>query len=281
MSTERLSHSGRKHSGSKKPPPPSVGEALKRAARRLGRAKLHYGHGTDNATDEAAALLAHAIGREQLVERDLARRISAAAMARFEILLTRRIDERVPAVYLTQRCWFAGIPMHVDERVLIPRSPIAELIEAHFRPWVDPAAVKRLLDVGTGSGCIAIAAALAFPAALVDAVDISRDALAVAAINRRMHGLGRRVRLLESSYFKALKGQRYTQTERRACAQYRAVSLMAFRMSDVCGRMASSRSGWYATGTFLAPTRRTGASRCSNSSPAMRAAISAPKPHVT
>ncbi len=185
-------------------------QALRAASRRLGRARLHYGHGTETATDDAAALLAHALGLKRPLRADeLQRPLSARARQRFEDLVARRIAERIPVVYLTQRCWFAGLPMYVDERVLIPRSPIAELVEARFSPWVDPQQVRRIADIGTGSGCIAIACALAFPAARVDAVDISRDALAVARINRREYGLARRLRLLESDYFAALKGRRY------------------------------------------------------------------------
>jgi ribosomal protein L3 glutamine methyltransferase len=185
-------------------------QALLAAIRRLRRAKLHYGHGTDNAADDAAALLAHALRlKRPLTDADLKRPLPAAANARFKALVSRRVTERIPVVYLTRRCWFAGLPMYVDERVLIPRSPIAELVEARFSPWIDPGKVRRILDVGTGSGCIAIACALAFPRAQVDAVDISPDALAVARVNRREFGLTRRLRLLESDYFAALKGRRY------------------------------------------------------------------------
>jgi ribosomal protein L3 glutamine methyltransferase len=204
LDTNRLSHSGRGR------PAPTVGDALRRATRRLAAAKLHYGQGTERPVDDAAALLAHALRlRRPLADRDLPKAPSAAAAARFEALLRRRIRERVPAVYLTRRAWFAGLPMHVDERVLVPRSPIAELAEARFSPWVDPARVRRVLDVGTGSGCIAIACAVAFPRARVDAVDISADALAVARLNRRLNGVQRRLRLLESDYFAALGDARY------------------------------------------------------------------------
>lgn len=170
---------------------------------------MHFGHGTDNARDEAAALIWHVLGDPPPDPRILSRPVSRAAQARIRALLDRRVRERVPAVYLTGTCWFAGLRMHVDPRVLIPRSPIAELIERRFAPWIDTARVRRILDLGTGSGCIAIACARAFPRARVEAVDISSDALEVARLNVRRHRLQRRVRLLQSDHFSALDGASY------------------------------------------------------------------------
>ncbi len=176
-----------------------------RLTARLRRARLHYGHGTSNARDEAAALIWHAlrIPRRPTAAR-LRRRATPAQLARLQALVARRIGERVPAVYLTHRCWFAGLEMYVDERVLIPRSPLAELIEHRFAPWISAAQVRRVVDVGTGSGCIAIACARAFPRARVDAVDICAPALQVARRNIRRHRLGRRVHAIESDHFSAL-----------------------------------------------------------------------------
>jgi ribosomal protein L3 glutamine methyltransferase len=191
-----------------------VGAVLARSTRRLARARLHYGHGTDNARDEAAALIWHVLrlphtARPGALRALLARAVAPSALARIEALLLRRIRERIPASCLTRRCWFAGLEFYVDERVLIPRSPIAELIEQRFAPWIGAARVQRILDLGTGSGCIAIACARAFPAARVDALDISSAALEVAARNIRRHRLGRRVRPLQSDYFAALGSASY------------------------------------------------------------------------
>jgi ribosomal protein L3 glutamine methyltransferase len=213
-----LSHSGRSSRGKKsrksqKPPtggaqlrptPRSVTvrDLITRGARRLSRARVFYGHGTDNALDESAALVFHALNLSHEAGASVYRkRVAAGAQQRVEALITRRVDERIPAVYLTNETWFAGLSFHVDPRVLIPRSALAELIEHQFAPWIAPSRVKRVLDVGTGSGCIAIACAVAFPRAHVDAVDISTDALEVARINVRKHRLGRRVRLVESDHF--------------------------------------------------------------------------------
>jgi ribosomal protein L3 glutamine methyltransferase len=185
--------------------PLTVGELASRGARRLARARLHYGHGTDNARDEAAALTLHALGLPAAGGAALwRRRVPADGAARVRALITRRIVERIPAAYLTGVAWFAGIPFYVDGRVLVPRSPLAELIERGFAPWIEPRRVRRLLDIGTGSGCIAIACARAMPWVRVDAVDISAEALAVAATNVRRQRLTRRVRLIESDYFAAL-----------------------------------------------------------------------------
>jgi ribosomal protein L3 glutamine methyltransferase len=177
--------------------------------RRLKRARLFYGHGTDNARDEAAALVFHAMRLAHDDPHAPARRSTAAQRARIDELLAARAGKRVPLAYLTHEAWFAGLPFFVDERVLIPRSPIAELIERRFAPWIDARRVRNIVDIGTGSGCIALACAKAFPRARVDAVDIDPAALAVAAINRRALRLTRRVRLAESDHFTALSGRSY------------------------------------------------------------------------
>jgi ribosomal protein L3 glutamine methyltransferase len=188
----------------------SVGALIERGARRLNAARVCFGHGTDNARDEAAVLVLHALGLGHRGGAALyRRRVSRAGQRRAEELLARRIAERIPAAYLTGRAWFAGLEFQVDPRVLVPRSPLAEPIERGFAPWADPRGVRRVLDVGTGSGCIAIAAAHALTRARVDAVDISPGALEVARANVRRHRLTRRVRVLESDHFGALAGRRY------------------------------------------------------------------------
>ena len=200
---------GRWHSHAAKPGP-TVLMLIERGARRLRRAGVFFGHGTDNAWDDAAALVLHALRLPQAGTRALyARRVGSRGVEHVEKLIRRRVEERIPAVYLTGETWFAGLPFHVDPRALIPRSPLAELIERRFAPWIAAARVRRILDVGTGSGCIAIACAKALPRARVDAVDISPEALEVAAINVRRHRVGRRVRLLLSDHFSAIAGERY------------------------------------------------------------------------
>ena len=175
----------------------------------MQRARVYFGHGTDNARDEAVALVLHVMNLPQDAPvRVLTRRVGAAQRERFEALLKRRIADRVPLPYLTNESWFSGLPFYVDERVLIPRSAIAELIERRFAPWIGPR-VKDVLDMGTGSGCIALACAKAFPRAHVDAVDVDAPALEVAAINRRKLRLTRRVELIESDHFTALSGRSY------------------------------------------------------------------------
>lgn len=192
------------------PAPSTVSQMISFAAERFAVAELWFGHGTDNAVDEAAELVFFAAGlrhdqADEVYGQVLKPKQRAAALE----LIERRIRERVPAAYLTHRMWFAGHEFYVDERVLVPRSPMAELIEARFSPWIDASKIQRVLDIGTGSGCIAIATALALPTAKVDAADISSDALAVTRINIERHSVQRRVRAVQSDVFDGLKGERY------------------------------------------------------------------------
>jgi ribosomal protein L3 glutamine methyltransferase len=184
--------------------PETVGGAIERCARALRRARVHFGHGTDNARDEAAELvfyaarLAHEMGAA-----GYGRTLTPRRRARIDELLRDRIERRVPLAYLTHRAFFAGLELYVDDRVLVPRSPIAELIQSRFVPWADTGKVRRILDIGTGSGALALACARAFARASVDAVDISPAALAVCRRNVRKLGLTRRVRVLKSDHFSA------------------------------------------------------------------------------
>jgi ribosomal protein L3 glutamine methyltransferase len=192
------------------PEPATVAQLISFAAERFAMAELWFGHGTDNAVDEAAELVFFAAGlRHDMADEVYGERLEPQQRAKALELIERRIRERVPAAYLTHRMWFAGHEFYVNEHVLVPRSPIAELIEARFRPWIDASKVHRILDIGTGSGCIAIAAALAFPKAKVDAADISADALAVTRTNIERHAVQQRVRAVQSDVFDALKDERY------------------------------------------------------------------------
>ena len=187
-----------------------VGELLDWATRMLEQAGLAYGHGTANARDDAAALVFHALRlRHDSAPASYRRVVTAAGRRRVATLVRRRIEERLPSAYLTGVSWFAGHEFLVTPDVLVPRSPIAELCQNAFEPWIAAARVRRVLDIGTGSGCIAIAAAHALPGARVDATDVSPLALALARSNVRRHRLGGRVKILRSDVFGALRGRRY------------------------------------------------------------------------
>jgi len=192
------------------PPQATVADLIHFGAREFEAAQLVYGHGTASAIDDAAALVFHVL--------ELDHATAAAAydwmppprdLQRVLDIFEERIRRRVPAAYLMGRMWFAGLEFEVDERVIVPRSPIAELIDDGFAPWVDPARVRRILDIGTGSGCIAIACARRFTAAQVDAVDLSAAALEVAARNAHRHGVADRVLFLHGDVYGPLDDECY------------------------------------------------------------------------
>ena len=190
--------------------PATVRELVHWGERRFKRARLFYGHGTLEAREEAVYLVFGALGLPfDCPEAQLDEPLAAAAIVRIQALLKARIETRKPAAYLLGKAWFAGLEFEVNEHTLVPRSPIAELIEQGFSPWVEEDRVTRVLDLCTGSGCIGIACALAFPEARVDATDISPQALAVARRNVDHYQLQDRVRLVESDLFAGLGGERY------------------------------------------------------------------------
>lgn len=180
-----------------------LGELILQTEKRFRAARLHYGHGTDNPHDEAAFLVLRGLGLP--FDTDLGQ---AADPSRVEGLIRRRIRERTPVAYLLSEAWLSGVPFYVDRRVIIPRSHIAELLPSGVEPWLarPPA---RILDLCTGSGCLAVLAARAFPLALVDASDLSTAALAVARRNVSRHGLEKRISTARSDLFSSLGKKRY------------------------------------------------------------------------
>ncbi len=173
-------------------------------------AHLYYGHGTDNAADDIRALILGSLGLSYDVDPLLLHsRLTEEERAHLCQQLEKRILGRVPVPYLTKEAYFCDLPFYVDERVLIPRSPIAELIKQQFSPWIDADDVVNILDLCTGSGCIAIACCYAFPEAHVVGIDISPDALKVAEINRQQHGLEDVLTLIESDCFAKVPKMQY------------------------------------------------------------------------
>jgi len=197
---------------SQKNPPEltTVADWIRFATSRFAAASLHYGHGTASASDEAHALVMQVLGLGFAPAAYVYQAtLTATEREHLASLIERRIAERIPLPYLLGSAWFCGLEFTVDPRVLIPRSPIAELIETRFEPWAALAPGARILDMCTGSGCIAIACALWLDDVTVDAVDLDDDALAVAGANVARHAVSDRVTLHRSDLFSALDGRRY------------------------------------------------------------------------
>lgn len=172
--------------------------------------QLHFGHGTDNAWDEAVLLVSYAIhlapdSHARVLDAHLTTEEKKAIAALFEM----RINQRLPAPYITQEAWFAGMKFYVDQHTLVPRSSLGEFIEKQLEHWIEPGTVYRVLDLCTGSGCIAVALAMALPNVQIDAIDISETALTVARKNIAMYGLDNSIRVIHSDLFNSLAGERY------------------------------------------------------------------------
>jgi ribosomal protein L3 glutamine methyltransferase len=185
-------------------------QLIQAAEERFRQADLCYGHGTDNPRDEAVYLVLGALGLPFTGgEAALDKPLDAATGRLVLDLISRRVRDRIPVAYLIHQAWFCGLCFYVDERVLIPRSPLAELIEVGFAPWMMHRERPDILDIGTGSGCIAIACAMAFPGAAVDAIDVSNEAMAVARMNIERHKVADRVHLVQSDLYANLNDNRY------------------------------------------------------------------------
>lgn len=188
----------------------SIRDYIRWAASRFAEHQVFLGHGTVTPLDEAAAIVLHTLHQPYDLSADYFDSVLTLAERQAVLaLIERRIVERKPSAYLTHEAIFAGLSFYVDERVLVPRSPIAELIADRFEPWVDETQVYNILDLCTGSGCIAIACAYAFPEAQVDAVELSDDAIAVAEINIEKHQLSDQLVLFQSDLFNAVPPKPY------------------------------------------------------------------------
>lgn len=189
----------------------TVRDWLRWAVSRFNEAKLFFGHGTDNAYDEAAYLVLHALHLPlDRLEPFLDAHLTRQEREDVRNLLEQRITRRLPAAYITKEAWLGDFSFYVDERVIVPRSYFAELLAEGLAPWItDPEAIGSALDLCTGSGCLAILMAAAFPHACIDAVDVSPDALAVARRNVADYGLDERIRLVQSDLLAGVDGCRY------------------------------------------------------------------------
>ena len=188
----------------------TIKDYIRWGASRFVQAQLSFTHGMASAIDEAAYLVLHTLHLPvDTPSLYFDSRLTAEERQAVAAILQQRIETRKPAAYLTHEGWFCGLPFYVDERVLVPRSPLAEYIEKQFAPFIDPAEVESILDLCTGSGCIGIACAYAFPQAQVDLSDISPDALDVAAINIQRHQVGAQVQAIQSDLFAQLQGRQY------------------------------------------------------------------------
>jgi ribosomal protein L3 glutamine methyltransferase len=192
-------------------PSSTFGDAVATVQQRLETSELSYGHGTDNAFDEAVWLICSAANIEPdlIDETTWGVILDDRQLAKIESFCRQRVNERRPMAYICQRMWFAGHEFYVDERVLIPRSHLGEWIDDRFEPWIDADSVRAILDLCTGSGCIGVALAFAFPDAQIVASDVSTDALQVAQTNVQRHRLEGRIELVRGNLFDQLKGRRF------------------------------------------------------------------------
>jgi ribosomal protein L3 glutamine methyltransferase len=191
----------------------TLGQVIENAAERFDEAGLVFGHGTDNSFDEAAFIAMEALGYpvDAVLEEIWPRELTKAEQEKIEALVKTRIEKRIPAPYLFNKTYLQGLPFYVDERVIVPRSFIAELInhEDGFEPPGFPREIKNVLDLCTGSGCLAILAAHVYPEAHIDAVELSPDAFAVAQRNVKEHGLEECITLYNGDLFEPLEGKKY------------------------------------------------------------------------